>query len=241
MESKQELEQAIARSDKERRQYLSDLFENCPEELVYSIQHVKIPKGQAILQAGMDCEYVWGIIRGGIGVTDIQMLGNAYSFVESSDFSTAIIGDYEPFAGLGEFQNTNYAVTECEAIRIPTAGYMQWMRRDSGALFMRAQTFARTLAQEISNERKYLLLNSRDRLVLYLTKELEKWEGEGEYVLKKTQTQLAQRIGMNVRTVQRSIQKLEADGLISCRASKICVSRKQYERLKEYREEKMLR
>lgn len=240
MESKQELAQVIARLGGERRQYLNDFFEDCPEELVRTIQYEKISKGKSILQAGMDCSYVWGIISGEISVTDIQMLGDVYSFVESSGFSIVIIGDYEPFAGLTEFQNTIYAVTECDALRIPTAGYMRWMRRDGKALFMRAQIFAKTLAQEISNERKYLLLNGRDRLVLYLTQAYAKWEGEGEYVLKKTQAQLAQRIGMNVRTVQRSIQKLETDGLVSCLGSKLCISKEQYERLEAYREKNLL-
>lgn len=240
MESKQELAQVIARLGGERRQYLSDFFENCPEELVQTIQYERVPRGRTILQAGMNCGYVWGILNGEISVTDIQMLGNAYSFVEGAGFSSIIIGDFEPFAGIAEFRNTIYAVTDCEALKIPTADYMRWMGQDGGALFMRAQNFAKTLAQEISNERKYLLLNGRDRLVLYLSQAYEKWDGTGEYVLKKTQTQLAQRIGMNVRTVQRSIQKLEADGLVSCQSSRLRVSKEQYGKLKEYREEKLL-
>ncbi|MCX4307298.1 MAG: Crp/Fnr family transcriptional regulator [Acetatifactor sp.] len=241
MESKQELAQVIAELGGERRQYLNDFFADCPEELVRTIRYEKIPKGTAILRAGMDCGYVWGIIDGEVSVTDIQMLGNAYSFAESAGFNIVIIGDYEPFAGLTEFQNTIYAVTECKAFQIPTAGYMRWMKQDGKALFMRARTFARTLAQEISSERKYLLLNGKDRLVLYLIQAFGKQEGEGEYVLKKTQAQLAQRIGMNVRTVQRSIQKLEADGFVSCQGSRIHISREQYERLEAYREENLVR
>lgn len=98
MESKQELTQMITRLGGERRQYLNDFLEDCPEELVRAIQYEKIPRRAAILQAGMDCSFVWGIINGEISVTDIQMLGNVYSFVESSGFSIVIIGDYEPFA-----------------------------------------------------------------------------------------------------------------------------------------------
>lgn len=98
MESKQELTQMITRLGGERRQYLNDFFEDCPDELVRAIQYEKIPRGAAILQAGMDCSFVWGIINGEISVTDIQMFGNVCSFVESSGFSIVIIGDYEPFA-----------------------------------------------------------------------------------------------------------------------------------------------
>jgi len=232
MEARQAFIKQIGNLDGERRRYLEDFFGECPEEVIHAMQYVRIPRGQAILQAGMNCEYVWVIINGEMSVTDIQMLGNVYSFAESS--GTNIIGDYEPFAGLSEFQNSIYAVTACEAFKMPTAAYMRWMRQDSKALFMRAQIFAQNLAKEISNERKYLLLNARDRMVLYLTQAYGKWEGQGECILQKTQAQLAQRIGMNVRTVQRSIQKLEEEGFISCRGSKICVSQKQYERLREY-------
>ena len=222
MKSKQELTQVITRLGGERRQYLNDFFENCPDDLVHTIQYERIPRGQRIMQAGMDCGYVWGIIKG-------EIKGK-------SDDIIVIVGDYEPFAGLTEFQNTIHAVTDCEALKIPTAGYMRWMRQDSRALFMRARIFAQTLAQEISHERKYLLLNGKDRLVLYLTQAYGKWEGTGEYVLQKTQAQLAQRIGMNVRTVQRSIRKLEEEGFLSCRGSKLCISQEQYEKLKAYRE-----
>ena len=93
MKSKQELTQVITRWGGERRQYLNDFFENCPDDLVHTIQYERIPRGQRIMQAGMDCGYVWGIIKGEISVTDIQMLGNVYSFVESSGFSIIIIGD----------------------------------------------------------------------------------------------------------------------------------------------------
>lgn len=239
MESKQEFTRMIGRLNEEQQAYLNNFFGDCPEEVIGAMQYVRIPKGQAVLQAGMNCTHVWTVISGDVSVTDIQMLGNVYSFVESSGIN--IIGDFEPFAGLPEFQNTIYAVTECEAFKIPTAAYMRWMERDSKALFMRAQYFAHTLAQEISNERKYLLLNARDRMVLYLTRVYERWDGDRECIVKKTQTQLAQRIGMNVRTVQRSIQKLEEEGFLSCRGGKVRISQEQYERLKAYREENLIR
>lgn len=234
MRSKKEFMEIISGLNKEQFAYLNEFLKNCPDEVMQSVQYIRIPEGHAILQAGTACEYVWIVIKGEVSGADIQMPGNVYSFLEYSDLN--IIGDYEPFAGMPEFQKTIYAVSECEAFRIPSALYMKWISRDQSALFMRAGDFARTLAMEVSSERKYLLLNARDRLILYLVKNYGKWERDGNCILKKTQNQLAECIGMNVRTVQRSMQRLEEEGFLLCKGGKICVSRKQYEMLKEYRD-----
>lgn len=175
MRSRQEFTEIIKTLKEESYMYLNDLFSGCPEEVMQTMQYVKIPKGQAILEEGMKCEYVWAVIDGEVSGADIQMPGNVYSFYEHSGIN--IIGDYEPFAEIAEFQKTIRAVTICDAFRIPCSAYMKWMRRDRNALLMRAQVFAYTLAREISNERKYLLLNAKDRLILYLIKTYESGKG----------------------------------------------------------------
>ncbi len=233
MESGRTLTEAIGALDREQSEYLDSFFANCPEEVLQTAQHVTVPKGQAVMQAGAACEYVWIVIKGEVSVEDIRMPGNVYSFSVGSGIH--IVGDYEPFAGLAEYQKTVCAETTCEIFRIPSAAYMRWMRQDGNALFMRTHVFARTLAQEISSERQYLLLNSRERLILYLVKAYGKWENGGECIIRKTQAELAQRIGVNVRTVQRSIHWLQEMGFVSCHGGKIHIMRKQYEMLEEYR------
>lgn len=234
MKSRQEFMEIISGLDEEQFGYMNEFFKDCPDEVMQAMQYVRIPEGQAVLQAGTGCEYVWAVIKGEVSGDDIQMPGNVYSFLEYS--GPNIMGDYELFAGLMEFQKTIYAVVTTEAFRIPTGIYMKWVRTDQNALFMRAKEFARTLATEISSERKYLLLNAKDRLILYLVKAYGKWECDDNCILKKTQSQLAQHIGANVRTVQRSILRLEGEGFLSCQRGKIHISRRQYEMLKEYRD-----
>lgn len=237
MKSKQEFTQIIETLDREQTEYLNRFFRECPVEVMQAMQHVTIPEGNTIMKAGMNCAFVWVVFKGAVSGEDIQMPGNVYSFFEHSGIN--IMGDYEPFAGLKEFQKTIYAMTTCEAFRIPAAVYMKWMRQDQNALFMRAEVFATTLTEEISHERKYLLLNAKDRLALYLLKAYGKWERDGICIVRKTQAELAQRIGMNVRTVQRSIVRLEEEGMLSCQSGKIHISYGQYERLKEYRDENL--
>lgn len=238
MKSKQELAEIISRLSAEQTAYMNDFFRNCPKEVILAMQYVKIPQRQAILKAGAACEYVWVLIKGEVSGEDVQMPGNIYSFFEYSGLH--IMGDYEPFAGLSESQKSVYAVTDCEAFGIPAAVYMRWMRQDTNALFMRTQIFARTLAQEISCERKYLLLNAKERLILYLAKVCGKWESGGGGMLDMTQEELAQHIGMNVRTVQRSIKRLKEEGFLSCSSGKLYISKEQYSRLKEYRDTELI-
>ena len=55
--------------------------------------------------------------------------------------------------------------------------------------------------------------------------------------INKTQSDLSDRIGFNVRSVQRNIAALEKDGLISIENGKITISSEQFLRLKEYENE----
>lgn len=243
MKSKQEFAELVSGLGEEQSAYMHDFFRDCPDNVIAAMQYVRLVQGQVILRAGEPCEAVWVLLRGEVSGEDIQMPGNVYSFFAYSGIH--IVGDYEPFAGLSETGKTVCAVTDCEALRIPAAVYMKWMRQDAHALFMRTQSFAQTLAQEISGERKYLLYNARERLLLYLAGAFDKQkdssirESGGECMLDMTQEQLAQHIGMSVRTVQRSIRRLMEEGFLTCRGGKIYLTQEQYRRLLECRDEKL--
>lgn len=238
METKEQFTGRLKNLTSEQRSYLNRLFQNCPEEVIKSMRYRKVPKGYVLIHAGAVCDSVYIILRGNTVGMDFQKLGNAY--VVREDSCTDVLGDFELFGDIREYRITIRAVTDCEVVVIPAAIYLKWMQQDINALFMRTRKLMNSLTLEAAIERKYLFLNCKDRLILHLVEEYET-KGLGEvYRLKNTQPELADRLGFNTRTIQRSIQNLEMSDLIAIEKGKICISLERYQKLKEYVEEHLL-
>ncbi len=96
-----------------------------------------------------------------------------------------------------------------------------------------------TLVFEKKHEREYMFMNCKERLIKYLVKSYENKHKENQDKLKinKTQAELSDRTGFNVRSVQRNIAALEKEGLISIENGKITISPEQFLRLKKYENE----
>ena len=56
-------------------------------------------------------------------------------------------------------------------------------------------------------------------------------------MVRHTQAELADKTGVNLRSVQRSIAALEHDQLVELKKGKIVLSREQYEKLRQFAEE----
>lgn len=238
MESKHQFTDKIRGLEPKQFEYLNKLFKNCPEQVIHAMRYMKVPKGYVLIHAGYPCDSVYIILRGNTIGIDFQKPGNAYMFRDYS--GTDVLGDFELFGDIAEYCISIRAVTECEVVVIPASLYLKWMQSDINALFMRTCKLMNDMTLDAAIERKYLFLNSKDRLVLYLVEEYEK-KGKAEtYRLKKTQPELAERIGFNTRTIQRSIQSLDEANLISIDKGKICISLDNYWKLKEYMEENLL-
>ena len=72
------------------------------------------------------------------------------------------------------------------------------------------------LTSEKASDRKYMFMSCKERLMKYLIISYGSKRGKqvGTLRLKKTQAELSERIGFNVRSVQRSIAALEKEKLI---------------------------
>lgn len=238
MESKQQFIEKMKNLTPEQFEYLNQLFKDCPEEVIKAMRYRKVPKGYVLIYAGNVCDSVYIILQGNTVGMDFQKLGNAY--VVREDSSTDVLGDFELFGDIKEYRITIRAVTDCEMVVIPAEVYLKWMQQDINALFMRTRKLMNSLTLQAASERKYLFLNCRDRLILHLVEEYEA-KGRGEtYRLKSTQPELAERLGFNTRTIQRSVQSLENNGRISIDKGKISISLEDYWKLKEYVEENLL-
>lgn len=230
MKSKDQLLQIIGQLPEHDHKYLCRLFENCPDEVISTIKHTRMVRDEVLIHSAAPSRYVYIIIKGKAIGLDLPLVGSVYLFMEFPQMS--VVGDFEIFGGISEYRATIRAATDGEVLIIPSAVYLEWMKKDVNALFMRTQNLMNGLSNQTSGERKWFFSNCKKRLMLYLVESYEKNGSKGQMKLQKTQTQLAERLGFHVRSVQRSIQKLKKEERISVEGGKICMNRKQYGQMK---------
>ena len=88
---------------------------------------------------------------------------------------------------------------------------------------------------EIANGK---IMDGRERLMLYLIRKYER-HGRADHTcsLKQTRSQMAEEIGFSIKTMDRSIKKLEEDGMLRLEKGKIQVDQSGYLEMKEYIEQ----
>ncbi len=236
MRSKQQILELIEKTEPDRRRYLKELFDYMPDMIVKELIYEEVKSGQYILCAGMPGDMVYIILAGEITGVDHQRMGRVYYFM---DFTKSyIIGDFEIFADISEYCVSICAVKDCKLLKIPACSYMNWIRHDEKALFLRMKNIMATLTSERIVDREYIFMNCKERLVDYLVKSYEngQTDSQGRHRVSKTKAELADRIGYNVRSVQRGIAALEKDEVISNANGKITLTKEQFLRLKQYKD-----
>lgn len=231
MKTKDELDKLIDSIHSERASYLKELFQNCPEFVISAACLVSFRIGDELFRAGKPCDYIYFILSGKVRGIEYQQPGNMYVFMEFTEAD--ILGDYEVFGEIPECRVTIQAVEPCKALAIPANIYVAWMHMDINALYLRIQKIMNTMTHQMSDERKYILLNCRERLILFITEQYRKKGNNKEYKFHMTQPELADRIGVTVRTIQRNLLSLEKEGMIAVKAGKICISADQYQKLNQ--------
>lgn len=234
MDSKQQLLEKIQQSEPARCEYLTALFRYVPDAVVKMMSYKIIKKDQYIIRAGDKCGTVYIILSGNIAGLHYQKQGRAYYFMDFNQMY--IVGDFEVFGDIPEYYVSICATEECKILMLPSVCYLQWVQHDENALFLRIKNIMATLVFEKKHEREYMFMNCKERLVKYLVKSYENkhQKNQNKYKINKTQAGLADRIGFNVRSVQRNIAALEKEKLVSIENGKITISPEQFLRLKEY-------
>lgn len=238
MKSKEHLYEMISKMERDRGEYLKRLFKNMPEETAKEFTYIEVEKNKYLIQAGKPCETVYFILKGNVRGIDYLKTGRALSFM---DFSRMyIIGDFEAFSGHQDSCISVCTAEKCKLLKISVNNYLRWIQHDENALLLRLENILKILLFEKKSDREYLVMGCTDRLVSFLVRFYERESKSPEVSVKIdfTQTELADKIGFNVRSVQRSIASLEEKAMISVTKGKIVMSAGQYALLKEREIEK---
>lgn len=235
MKSKQHLLETIAKTEPDRCKYFSELFKYLPEAIAIEMSYTEVRKNEYIILAGNSSTTVYIILAGYVIGLDHQKLGRMYSFMDFTKMY--IVGDFELFADFSEYSLSIRATEDCKLLKVSANSYLQWIQHDENALFLRLHNILTTLIFERKIDREYLLMGCKERLINFLLRLYEKEASSNFEKLKvtMTQTELSDRIGFNIRSIQRSIASLENEHIISNKNGKIVVSQEQYLKLKQYK------
>lgn len=233
MKSKEQLMEVIAKAKPERYAYLKEFFKCIPEKAVQEIFYAEVRKEERILSAKEPCDSVYIVLEGDVKGVDYYKTGNVYSFLDFSEMF--IIGDFELFSSEPVYRNSIYANQDCRLLKIASRHYLNWIQHDENALFLRLKNIVTMLPNERELDREYLRMGCKERVMHYLVHYYEKkgkaYAKDGRVKIRLTQAELSEKVGFNIRSVQRAIASLEAEGLADIESGKMVLSEQQYLKL----------
>lgn len=101
------------------------------------------------------------------------------------------------------------------------------------ALYMRTQENMKRLVTQTAEARKYLFMDGKDRLMVHLVRKYEQRQPLPSILeLKQTRTRISEEVGISMKTLNRSIKKLEDMQLIQLNKGKIVITKEQYLQMK---------
>ena len=221
----------------DRREYFLELFHNISNETLEQIVHIEVKKGQYILKAGAPADTVYFLLKGKVTGEAYTNRGRTYSFMDFSQMW--VLGDYELFYNCEEYVISIRAEEDCSLMILSKQHYHNWVRTDANALYIRMQNILSVLTFERRIDRESLQKSSKERLAMILVRFYETGTKDrtGTYICQFTQSELADKTGVNLRSVQRSIASLRDDGLVSLKSGKMIINSEQYIKMKQYTEE----
>ena len=231
MKTKEQLLKMVSMKNQEKYQYLSEFFKYMPEIVVEDFRYIEVKKNEKIILGGEEAKYVYIILDGEVKGTDYYQTGSVYSFVDLSKMS--IVGDFEAFSNIPEYIISIYANQDSKLLRISTSQYMKWIKYDENALYMRLNDVLKILTDERIMDRKFIRMDCKERVMhcLILHYEGNKKASSQKVTVSMTQAELSERVGFNIRSIQRAIAALESEGLITIENRKMVISQEQYLKL----------
>lgn len=227
-----QIKDILVRIPDNQEAYFRNYFSNAPDAVLNAIRIEKICQDHLLTEENEPIEKIYVLMEGVVKAIDYRVKGSAYEYARFE--AVTVIGSMECVFGIQEYITTLVTSTPCTLLVIPRSVYESWLWEDTNALRAEAQSMRSYLLDRTRESRVMILLNGAERLVYVLIKECKKVGSMDEYILSINRQELADQCGFSVKTVNRSLKKLEEDGLLSKNGHKIRISQSQYIAMKEY-------
>lgn len=217
--------------DKKRQEQFKEYFKTAPLWLMESFQIVEMDKGVIFIHENAPVENVYFIGKGVIEAIDYRFQRVTYEFMRFDNVYA--MGGMEYIMDLDTYSTTLRTVTKCTAVKISRANFEKWMKSDIHALKLEAKNVGRYLLEEARRGRAFLFLHGSDRLSMFLIELYERYARNGILHVKGGRQRLSNATGLCVKTINRSVKKLQEEGLITKEGTQIYVDKAQYLNLKK--------
>lgn len=190
----------------------------------------KVPAGQIIHQKNYELDYFAFICRGDHRVINEFENGNIYMIEQNEAIN--FIGEVTILAGKEKTSVTLEAVTDCLLLQIPRRDFERWIMEDIELLLYISKKVAFKLYRSSSRNGATLFYPPNFLLLEYLVQYAEKHliHQKGMVMVPFTRQQLEEELGINIKTLNRTVKKLKDMNLIGIIKGKLTFTREQYER-----------
>lgn len=216
-----------------KQTYMEMLFQNCTEEVKYYMRVMEVEEDETLIEAGERCSSLYIILSGKVTGIEWPMKERPYFFKDygPGDF----FGEIEYFADLSNYRISVVTATRCRVLVIPMVYYIEWLRTDADALYLRMKANVSRLIEQTADARRYLFIEGRERLEMYLIRKYEQKQPPKKVLeLKENRDQLSEAIGFSVKTLNRNIKKLKEAGLVQIQKGKLMITEEGYLQMKRH-------
>ena len=217
--------------DAARRKQFYDYFRNAPLWLIESFRIEKIPNGKIFVREGEPVDVIYFIGDGIIKATDYRIFGIKFDFILFT--KVYALGAMEVNMDINEFCASLETVTDCIVLKIPKSEFARWMKTDISALRHETKLMGEYLLEQAKRTRAFLFLQGADRLALLFKNRYKKFAVNGVLKIENDRQELSDFTGLSLKTITRSIKKMEEDGLLTKQGNRILINKAQYNRIKE--------
>lgn len=205
--------------------YLKKLFSQCPQVVLESISINHYKEHHNLISTYQNSTYVFILLKGRLQAIEERVVDIPYSFTELTPFD--IVGDYELFTDAEGHYVTLKTMEPSICLQIPSSMYLYWIKHDVNALFMRTQMLMKELSIQTQQQRQYLFMDNRTKLLIYIQGIYKKHDTSPICIVQATREKIAGQIGCSIRTLNRIILTLSKEHLLHVIHGKLHITQEQ--------------
>lgn len=221
--------EVIEKLPEKKKKILQDMFKNAPYWLMEEIHVRNFPRKKVFVTSGEPADRIYILLEGKVKATELQRYEYVYDYTLFEPIH--VLGEMEFYAGLENYISTLVTTAPSLLLEIRRDFYIKWMMADTSTLLDRVQNMLQDLLSQSKKERIFVFLTGIQRMYYLLVKMYREYAKDGLLEIRNTKEELANRAGIDIRTVNRAIKKMIEDGLLTKDGWSLMVNQSQYEEM----------